>query len=184
MSVRRCLCKQDPALVREVPPPSYPHRSVGRRGPLTCARPPFRLQFCWVIKDLPITGGPFNAKPQVNLPEPLGPFLLWPKEAGLVFLLAVCSQPLMWNNTSITSRTKRQQIHFCSAVLAATYKQRHYSCPNFLLIFAVPACIVCYFLSCVWQHMAADAESIKQCRVGWGCRYMGTRSPFKPTCLH
>lgn len=127
-------------------PSSFPHCSVDHWGLLTPAWPHSNSNTAGSFKDLTITGGLFNVKPMLTSKPLLVPAFSGQKKTELMFLGAICSQLLMWNNTGITSCVKHQQIHFCLTVLIATYKQRHYSCPNFLLIYSALQCIVFYFL--------------------------------------
>lgn len=125
---------------------SFSHCSVDHQGLLTSARPLSNSNAAECFKDLTITAGLFNVKPRLTSSPLSVPAFSVRKKIGLMFLGAICSQPSMWNNTGVTSCVERQQIHFCTAVLIATYKQRHYSCPNFLLIYYALRCIVFYFL--------------------------------------
>lgn len=73
----------------------------------------------------------------------------------------------MWNNGGITGRAERQRIRFLApAVLTAARKQRHYSCPNFSANIRRAGVALCSPLFLAREYVAADAESIKQYRVG------------------
>lgn len=130
------------------PPSPSPLCSVDHRGLLTSAWPHSNSNTAGSFtdsEDPTITAGLFNAKPRLTSWPHLAPAFCGQEKTVLKFLGAICSQLLMWNNIGITSCVKHQQIHFCLAVLIATYKQRHYSCPNFLLIHSALLCIVFYF---------------------------------------
>lgn len=81
-------------------------------------------------EDKTITTRLFNAKSRLTSWPHLAPAFCGQRKTGVNITWSHFSQLMMWNNIGITSCVKHQQIHFCSAVLIATCKQRNYSCPN------------------------------------------------------
>lgn len=72
------------------------------------------------------------------------------------------SQLMMRNNICIAGCVKHLQIHFCFAVLIATYKQRNYRCPSSSSY--TPHCcalystVVCCINMIVWQYGSRCCE--------------------------
>lgn len=129
---RGCLCMQESALAYRLPSPS-PHGSVDHRGPLTSMWPHSNSNTAGSFidsEDPTITARLFNAKSRLTSWPHLAPAFCGQRKIEVDVSWSCFSQLMMWNNIGITCRVKHQQIHFCSAVLIATYKQRNYSCPN------------------------------------------------------
>ena len=135
------------------PTSTSPHCSDDHRGLLTFAWPHSNSNaagpFFTDSEGPTITARLFNAKPGLTSWPHLAPAFCGQERTGLMFLGAVCSRLLMWNNIGITSRVKHQhiQVFFCSAVLIATCKQRHYRLPQFCpTILSALLCIVLHFV--------------------------------------
>lgn len=134
-------------------PPSPPHlllvaqMTTEPRWPLRGPTPTLTLPGLFTDSEDPtITARLFNAKPGLTSWPHLAPAFCGQERTGLMFLGAVCSRLLMWNNIGITRWVKHQHIRFCSAVPIATCKQRHCSRPNFAPPYSAPLCIVPHFV--------------------------------------
>lgn len=124
---RMALCKQEPEFVYR--PPHL--LLMGLCWPLHGLTPTLTMRGPFTESEDPtITAGLFNTKPRLTSWPHLAPAFCGLRRIGADVSWSYFSKLMKWNNIAITSRVKYQQIHFCTAVLIVTYKQRNYSCPN------------------------------------------------------